>query len=319
MQHPGSTTIHALGGLHQMSGWARPIITDSGGFQAYSLIRQNPKFGSLNERGLIFLPEGSQRRMQLTPEKSIQLQLAYGSDIVICLDDCTHVDAPAEEQEKSVARTISWAKRARNEYDRLVSLKHLEGQQRPQIFAVIQGGGSPALRRQCAETLLDIGFDGFGYGGWPLDKEGNLLAEILAHTRKLIPPQFPLHALGIGHPKNVLTCYQLGYAIFDCAMPTRDARHGRLYTFTQQACDPGSGLDGDWLDYLYIDDKRHIKADRPVSPFCDCLTCCHYSLGYLRHLFKQNDTLFFRLVTLHNLRFMTQLTDRIRTRCHAAS
>jgi queuine tRNA-ribosyltransferase len=319
MQRPGSTTVQALGGLHKMSGWPRPIITDSGGFQAYSLIRQNPKFGSLNERGLIFLPEGSERRMQLTPEKSIQLQLAYGSDVVICLDDCTHVDASPEEQEKSVHRTISWAKQARGEFNRLVRQKRLDDKQRPLIFAVIQGGGSLDLRRRCAESLLEIGFDGFGYGGWPLDGDGNLLADILAYTRECIPSKYPLHALGIGHPKNVLTCYQLGYGIFDCAMPTRDARHGRLYTFTQPANDPGGGLDGDWLDYLYIDDQRHIKTDRPVSQYCDCLTCRTYSLGYLRHLFKLNDTLFFRLVTLHNLRFMTQLMDRIRIRCHAPS
>ncbi|MCD4671136.1 MAG: tRNA guanosine(34) transglycosylase Tgt [Anaerolineaceae bacterium] len=316
MQRPGSSTVTALGGLHKMSGWQHPIITDSGGFQAYSLIRQNPKFGKLTEKGLVFQPEGSSRKYQLTPEKSIQLQLSYGTDVAICLDDCTHVDAPYEEQCLSVERTIAWARRSRDEYDRLMAQKNLPEAQRPLLFGVIQGGGEPELRRQCAEALLEIGFDGYGFGGWPLDGEGNLLTDILAYTRSLIPEEYPIHALGIGHPKNVLQCYELGYGIFDCAMPTRDARHGRLYTFVHPADGPGAGLDGDWLKYLYINDKQHIRDSRPVHPYCDCLVCRNYSLGYLRHLFKMNDSLYHRLATLHNLRFMTQLMQRIRTRFH---
>ena len=123
MQHPGSSTIQALGKLHQMCGWRRPIITDSGGFQAYSLIRQNPKYGSLSEKGITFYPEGSSRKFQLSPEKTVQLQLSYGSDVVICLDDCTHVDAPYETQKVSVQRTISWAKRCKQEFKRLIEQK----------------------------------------------------------------------------------------------------------------------------------------------------------------------------------------------------
>ena len=311
MQRPGSSTIQSLGGLHKMSSWPHPIITDSGGFQAYSLIRSNAKFGKMDERGIIFQPEGSSRKFQLTPEKGIQLQLAYDADVVICLDDCTHVDAPRSEQELSVGRTIAWAKRARAEFDRQISQKKLAADRVPKLFAVIQGGGEFDLRKRCAETLLELGFDGYGFGGWPLDSEGQLLSEILEYTRSLVPQEFPIHALGIGHPHNVLSGYRMGYGIFDCAMPTRDARHGRLYTFTQPAGSPGS-LSGDWLKYLYINDEQHIKADWPVSPFCDCPTCQHYSLGYLHHLFKLNDGLFLRLATLHNLRFMTQLTERIR-------
>ncbi len=315
MQRPGSTTIQALGGLHRMSAWDKPIFTDSGGFQAYSLIRQNSKFGKMDERGITFQPEGSQRKFLLTPEKSIQLQVNYGADVVICLDDCTHVDAPRSEQELSVQRTLAWATRARREYDRLVEQKKLTTGQKPLIFAVIQGGGELDLRRRCAEALLEMGFDGFGFGGWPLDGQGNLLAEVLEFTRRLVPEQFTLHALGIGHPHNVLNGYRLGYGIFDCAMPTRDARHGRLYTFTQP---PGvdGGLNGDWLKYLYINDERHVKAARPISTWCDCPTCQQYSLGYLHHLFKINDALYLRLATLHNLRFMTHLTERIRMLPH---
>lgn len=311
MQRPGSSTIQALGGLHRMSSWKGPIITDSGGFQAYSLIRQNSKFGRMDERGITFQPEGGTRKYQLTPEKGVQLQMAYGTDVVICLDDCTHVDAPRSEQQLSVSRTIAWAARARREFDRQVEQKKLHGGQVPKIFAVIQGGGEFDLRRQCAQALLEIGFDGYGFGGWPLDGQGQLLVEILEFTRSLVPLEYPLHALGIGHPHNVLAGFKLGYGIFDCAMPTRDARHGRLYTFTNP---PGSdgGLHGDFLKYLYINDERHIKASLPVSPYCDCLACRRYSLGYLHHLFKMNDSLYLRLATVHNLRYMTQLTERIR-------
>jgi len=314
MQRPGSTTIQALGGLHRMSGWPRPIITDSGGFQAYSLIRQNPKFGSMSAQGLTFQPEGAERKYQLTPEKSVQLQVAYGADVVICLDDCTHVDASRAEQEKSVKRTTAWAKRGKEEFVRLVMGKKLGEDARPRLFGVIQGGGELDLRRQCAEELLEIGFDGFGFGGWPLDGEGGLLTDILAYTRELVPAEFPMHALGVGHPKNVLACWDMGYGLFDSAMPTRDARHARLYAFTQPASAPQAGLAGDWMDYVYINDEQHIKADLPVSTGCDCLTCSRYSRGYLHHLFKMNDSLYFRLATIHNLRFMTELTERLRQR-----
>ena len=311
MQHPGSSTIDALGGLHRMIGWERPITTDSGGFQVYSLIRQNPKMGTITEQGAIFRPEGSDRKFKLTPEKSIQLQLGYGADILFCFDDCTHVDDPPDQQLASVNRTIKWARRARIEFDRLVEQKKLDETNRPRLFAVIQGGGLLDLRKHCAEELLEIGFDGFGYGGWPLDGEGKLLTDVFAYLRELVPPQFPIHALGVGHPANVVESFRLGYWMFDSTMPTRDARHGRLFTFNT---DPAhTALSGDWFSYVYIGDKRHLKATRPVSEFCDCLGCRTYSLGYLHHLFKVGDPLYPRLATIHNLRFMMQLMDRLRT------
>jgi queuine tRNA-ribosyltransferase len=310
MQRPGSSTIQALGGLHRMCGWPRPIMTDSGGFQAYSLIRQNPKNGSITNKGILFRPEGSDRKFGLSPEKSIQLQLGYGADIVVCLDDCTHVNDPLSVQEESVRRTIDWARRSKAEFQRLIEQKHLPQERRPLLFAVIQGGGSRDLRRQCADALLEIGFDGFGYGGWPLDNAGNLLTDLIAYTRELVPLQFPMHALGIGHPAHVVTCVRLGYVLFDSAMPTRDARHGRLYAFTSDmaSCD----WEDEWFSYVYIGDNKHIKSETPISPFCDCLCCSRYSLGYLHHLFKLGDALFLRLATIHNLRFMVQLMERLR-------
>jgi len=310
MQRPGSSVIKASGGLHKLFGWKLPIVTDSGGFQVYSLIRQNPQYGQLTERGMMFRPEGSRRRVNLTPEKSIQLQVSYDADIVICLDDCTHVDEPLSAQQESVERTIKWARRCKAEFDRRMEQRQLPEERRPLLFAVVQGGGYRDLRKRCAEALLEIGFDGFGLGGWPLDSEGNLLLEVIEYTRELIPADLPTHALGVGQPANVVTCAKMGYNLFDSTMPTRDARHGRLYRFTS---DPtSSALEGDWYSYLYINDPQHIRANVPISPHCDCLCCSSYSLAYLHHLFKVDDSLFYRLATMHNLRFMVQLMARLR-------
>jgi queuine tRNA-ribosyltransferase len=310
MQNPGSSTIHALGGLHRMTGWTYPLATDSGGFQIYSLIRQNPSLGSLTNKGAIFRPEGATRKFSLTPEKSIQLQVAYGADILFCLDDCTHVSDPLSEQQQSVRRTIDWARRSKAEFERLMSEKQRSQEQRPLLFAVIQGGGDHNLRRECADALLALGFDGFGYGGWPLDIHGQLLLDLIGHTRELVPREFPMHGLGIAHPVNIAACSRLGYDLFDGAMPTRDARHGRLYVATMREYAP-AGKEG-WFSYLYINDAKHTKSDRPISPFCDCPTCTRYTVGYLHHLFNVKDTLSLRLATIHNLAFMSQVMRRLR-------
>lgn len=312
MQNPGSTTIQALGGLHAMAGWPGPILTDSGGFQIYSLIHQNPKFGSLTSRGAIFRPDGK-RRYNLTPEKSIQLQMAYGSDLLFCLDDCTHVDDSYQTQADSVERTIAWARRCKAEFKRLLAARQPSPLPPPLLFAVIQGGGYRELRQRCAEALLETGFDGYGYGGWPLDSQGNLLADLLAYTRSLVPQQFPMHALGVAHPANVVECVRLGYELADGAMPTRDARHNRLYRFNLDPSDPASRLQGDWFSFIYMLDEKHTKGNGPLSPYCDCLLCTRYSTGFLHHLFKIGDSLAQRLATLHNLRFMSQLTAHLRT------
>lgn len=308
MQKPGVSTVKALGGLHTMSGWSGPIVTDSGGFQAYSMIRENDKYGTLTEKGIVFRPEvgaGGKTgdKIMFTPEKSIQLQLAFGADIVICLDDCTHAADSDETQRTSVRRTIAWAKRSRAEFDRLVAERKWHENATPKLFGVIQGGGSLALRKACAEALLEIGFDGFGFGGWPLDKQGQLLSDIVQYTRELVPRHLPMHALGIGHPRNVIGCWRMGYEMFDCAMPTRDARHGRLYV--------GKPFADEWR-YLYVADDKHIKHALPADEYCDCHTCRHFSLGYLHHLFKISDTAYYRLATIHNVRFMTRLIQGLR-------
>ena len=313
MQKPGSSTIAALGGLHRMTGWNWPIVTDSGGFQAYSMIRQNAKFGSLGDNGIRFRPESGERDFLLTPEKSIQLQMAYGGDIIFCLDDCTHVQDSDAEQRLSVERTVRWSKRCKEEFERQIDQPNRRGEAaRPLLFGVVQGGGDPALRRRCAAELLEIGFDGYGYGGWPLNSEGNLVREMLALCREAIPAALPMHALGVGHPQSIVDCAAMGYATFNSALPTRDARSGRLYVYASDPHAQEFRFEDRWFKTLYIDDDKHFKTNGPLSPGCDCLGCRRYSVGYLRHLHKCGDTLYFRLATLHNLRFMTTLMDLLR-------
>ena len=309
MQKPGSSIIQSLGGLHAYSGWKGILFTDSGGFQAYSLIRQNSKFGSMSADGIRFHPQSSERKYLLTPEKCIRLQFSFDSNLFFCLDDCTHVDDPQSEQELSVKRTVEWASRCKKEYNRILEQKEIPSEVRPLLFGIVQGGNSRELRKRCADALLEIGFDGYGYGGWPLDNQGNLVEEMLGFTRELIPTQFPLHALGIGHPNNVVKCYQLGYDLFDSAMPTRDARHGRIYRFTGNT---QSFSEHDWWEYLYITDQRHIKSRQPISVDCTCHTCQSYSLAYLNHLNKLKDGLYLRLATIHNLHFMNQVCEKMK-------
>jgi queuine tRNA-ribosyltransferase len=307
MRHPGSSTVKALGGLHAMTGWSRPIVTDSGGFQAYSMIRQNARFGSLTDRGIVFRPDGS-TKVLLTPEKSVRLQLSYDADVVICLDDCTHPEDTDDNQRDSVRRTIAWARRCRTEFDKVAP----SASPRPLLFGVIQGGGSRDLRKRCAEALLDIGFDGFGYGGWPLTGEGVLIRDMVAYTRELVPPALPMHALGIGHPDSIVECAAMGYTLFDSALPTRDARRGRLMAFRhppREIRQRGST----WWSYVYVADDKHVKSDQPLDPDCDCPTCRRYSRGYLHHLLKVKDAAYLRMATMHNLRFVARLMDAIRS------
>ncbi len=305
MQRPGSSTVEALGGLHRLAGWRRPIVTDSGGFQAFSLLRAEPRHGHLGDDGIAWRGAGS-RRFRLTPEKSVRLQLRYGADVVMCLDDCTHPDDPPERQVLAVKRTLAWARRARETFDAWLERAAPSGP-RPLLFGVVQGGRDEALRAQCAAELLELGFDGLGYGGWPLDAEGRLLLDDLATLRELVPGELPLHALGVGHPVSVRACAELGYGLFDSALPTRDARRGRLYRFRVDPSAPGALGGEGWFDRCFIGDARHTKTEAPVCSFCDGLCCRRYSTAYLHHLHAVRDALYVRLATLHNLRFMARL------------
>jgi queuine tRNA-ribosyltransferase len=311
MRRPGVTTVEALGGLHAMTGWTGPVVTDSGGFQAFSLIRQDPRRGRKDDEGLTFRSGDGGKKIRLTPESSVERQLRLGADVVIGLDDCTHVEDSLQAQEDSVRRTVAWARRGKEALEAFVDQREIPPEKRPLHFAVIQGGGSTALRTRCTEALLETGFDGFGFGGWPLDGTGRFLAESLALVRDLVPPDRPLFALGVGHPDNVVKAVRLGYRLFDSSMPTKDARHGRLYLRPEDGGPRSARKPDSSVAFLYMGDEAHRREARPVSPSCDCLACRSVSRGYLSHLYRVHDPLYSRLATIHNLRFMTGLLERL--------
>lgn len=298
--------IESLGGIHSFMNWPGVIASDSGGFQIWSLIRKNPKFGTIRNDKVIF--RHHDKKLIISPEKNIRTQLKVGADIIICLDDCTGPNEPIEEQEKSVDRTLIWAKKSKTEFEKITKYKN----RKPLIFAVVQGGNHKHLRKKCADELLEIGFDGFGFGGFPINDERQLVIDILEYTAKLIPDEFPKFALGIGKPEDIVECYNMGYNMFDCVLPTRSARQKILYVFKEN---PNSekGFKKDFYEKLYLQDDKYFKEPARVSEFCDCYCCKNYSRSYLYHLFKLKNTLSIRLATLHNLRFYSTLLNCLRS------
>jgi queuine tRNA-ribosyltransferase len=224
----------------------------------------------------------------------------------MCLDYCTHPDDDYETQKRSVDITIRWAKRCKDEYNKIVLSNKKYADKKPLLFGIIQGGGDEALRKECAAALIEMGFSGYGFGGWPLDGSGRLMEDILAYTAELMPDDMVKYAMGVGKPENIVACARMGYNLFDCVIPTREARNNRLYVFDGET--PFSYV------YYYILDEAHIRDGAPVSTECDCLACRKYSRAYLHHLYKLGDSLGYRLATLHNLRFYTRLMEKIRER-----
>ncbi|MCL2099552.1 MAG: tRNA guanosine(34) transglycosylase Tgt [Oscillospiraceae bacterium] len=317
MNRPGQSVIKNLGGLNKFINWDRPIITDSGGFQVFSLIRENSKFGEVQPDKIIFRTENG-KKIILTPEKCIKSQFAYEPDIMMCLDYCTHPEDSLELNKKAADITVKWARRCKEEYIKtLESRKENNGPpgSRPLLFGIIQGGGSLPLRRECAEALVDVGFDGFGFGGWPLNSSGELLEEVLGYTASLMPDNLIKYAMGLGKPEEIAACVKMGYNLFDCVIPTREARHNRLYVFSEEyesANDIDITPEGRFYQHYYPLDDKYRRDSRPVSAVCDCYCCQNYSRAYLRHLNIIGDSLGNRLATIHNLRFYTMLTEALR-------
>ena len=307
--HPGTGVLSGLGGIHRFMGWDVPVASDSGGFQVFSLVSGSSSLGGVSRHGFSYRLDKGQAKRRLTPDKCVRSQLQIGADILFCLDYCTHPDADTHEQRRSVEYTVAWAKACKDEFDRWLDQTGA-GAVRPLLFAVVQGGGDPDLRRACAEQLIEMGFDGYGYGGWPIGDDGRLI-DMVGHVSALVPEAAPLHALGVGKPENIVAAYRLGYSLFDCVLPTRDARHRRLYAFTG----PPDELDLDgaaFYEHVYMQDARHVRDGRPIGETCDCLCCRRFSRAYLHHLFRVDDPLALRLATIHNLRFYARLMARLR-------
>ena len=306
--HPGTSLIASARGIHRFMGWDGPVASDSGGFQVLSLIAASSGMGNISSRGFAYRLGRGQKKRMLTPEKCIQKQFQIGADLMFCLDHCTHPGEDRAAQAASVAHTVEWARQCRAAFDRRME-QGAQEEPRPLLFGVVQGGEDRALRRECAESLLEIGFDGYGYGGWPIDAEGGLVDGV-GYVAELIPEEFPRHGLGIGKPENLLRAFELGYDTFDCAIPTRDARRKRLYLLNSGLEAVGRGSEG-FYRYLYIGDERYARDRKPVDERCDCLCCRRYSRAYLHHLFGVDNASAYRLATIHNLKFYMNLMGRL--------
>jgi queuine tRNA-ribosyltransferase len=308
MRRPGAQRTARLGGLHRFMGWDGPIATDSGGFQIFSLVRQDPRQGTIRPDGAIFRDPDSGKRINLTPERSIRAQLDLDSDVLVALDDCTGLTESAGDLAASVERTIRWFEAAKREAELQVEQRRVDGRP-PLLVGVVQGGASEELRRRCAAALSDLGADAFGFGGWPIDGDGDLQREQFAVVHDALPEGAPIFALGVGKPEHVVEVARFGRpTIFDCSLPTRDARHQRLYVrHSGIPLDPAERF----YERLYILDTKHANDDRPISEACDGPCCTRYSRAYVHHLFKSGDALGQRLATLHNLRFFTQLVEEL--------
>lgn len=310
MTKPGAKLIKSFGGLHGFTGYRGAILTDSGGFQLYSLIRENPAYGEIRDREIIFRPDQGREKLTFTPEKCMQVQFQYGSDIMMALDMCTHPDDPMDVQRRSVELTVKWGARCRAEFDKLSARMD----KKPLLFGIVQGGADPDLRMECGRRLEEIGFDGYGFGGWPLDQNGNFRPDILKMAADAMPDHKVKYAMGLGRPEEIAALADMGYGLFDCVIPTREARHQRLYTWVP-GMDTPEGVrraDGKFYKFLYILDDAHRRDAAPVDERCDCLLCKNHSRAYLNHLFRVGDPYALRLATAHNLRFYGRLMELLR-------
>ena len=308
---PGARLIKSFGGLHRFTGWNRPILTDSGGFQLYSLIRENADYGEIRDNEIVFRPDRGAKKMVFTPEKCMQAQFQFGSDILMALDVCTHPNDPPDVQRRSVELTVRWAARCKAEYEQLSGRLKSE---KPLLFGIVQGGADRSLRMECGARLKEIGFDGFGFGGWPLDAEGNFRLDVLAMAAEAMEDDLPKYAMGLGKPEEIVQLVDIGYSLFDCVIPTREARHHRLYRFRDGMASK-SGIhvsDGKFYEYLYILDDHYVRDGNPVDESCDCTLCANYPRAFLHHLFKVGDAQALRLATAHNLRFYGRLMELLR-------
>ncbi len=305
---PGLEVIKKAGGIHKFMNWPGPLLSDSGGFQVFSLIHKNPKMGKIENDKVIFKSPLDGSRHELTPEKSIQIQFALGVDMMVCLDDCPPNEFSRSDLELAVARTISWAKRCKAEYLKQIKKRKLKGVKKPLLFAVIQGGAEIDLREYCTKELVKIGFDGYGFGARPIDAQGNFLASVLKKTADFIPSSALRFALGIGTPEDIVRCAQMGWDMFDCVIPTREGRHGKLF-FSQN-----NSRGQKQLKYLTINinNARFSSDFTAINKNSRINELKNHSRSYLYHLFKLKEILGQKLASLNNLEFYQNLLTRLR-------
>jgi queuine tRNA-ribosyltransferase len=280
---PGAERIDRLGGLHRFMGWNRSILTDSGGFQVFSLARIN----RIQEDGVVFQSHIDGSRHLIRPETAMEIQAMLGSDIAMAFDECTPYPVDRRYAQESMERTVRWARRCRNAAS--------AGSQA--VFGIVQGSVYPDLRLECLQELREIGFDGYALGSLSVGEPKEMMREILEGTLPHMPAHRPRYLMGVGTPEDLVEGVRLGVDMFDCVMPTRNARNGMLFTSR------GS---------IQIKNSRFADDPDPIEPGCSCYTCRHFSRAYLRHLFLSKELLAFRLNTIHNLHHYLALMSEMR-------
>ena len=287
MLRPGVEVIRAHGGLHRFMHWERPILTDSGGFQVWSL----EKLRRVTEAGVEFRSPVDGAKVLLTPESSIEVQHALDSDVVMVFDECTPYPARRSDARASMLLSLRWAARSRQAFDRLKTGGDAA------LFGIVQGGVYPDLRRESLDGLRAIGFDGYAVGGLAVGEPEEERLAVLEALEPELPADRPRYLMGVGTPSDLIAAVARGIDMFDCVIPTRHARNGQLFT--------SEGA-------LNIRNSRFRADTGPIDPRCDCYACRHYSRAYLRHLQQCNEILGARLATIHNLRFYAVWMARIR-------
>ena len=290
MLRPGTEIIRAHGGLHEFMNWSGPILTDSGGFQVFSLadLRQ------LTEDGVTFRSPVNGDEILLTPERSMEVQHELNADVTMVFDECTPYPASQAEARESMELSLRWASRSRAKFD---ALKNREPERGEALFGIVQGGIYDDLRRSSLDGLQDIGFDGYAVGGLAVGESESERNAVLDHLVPLMPAKYPRYLMGVGTPVDIAEAVSRGIDMFDCVMPTRHARTGHLFT--------SRGV-------VKIRNARYASDTGPLDPDCPCETCQNYSLAYLRHLEKCGEILGSRLHTIHNLHYYQSLMKSIR-------
>ncbi|MBR5881992.1 MAG: tRNA guanosine(34) transglycosylase Tgt [Mailhella sp.] len=283
--HPGDELVARRGGLHEFNAWRKPILTDSGGFQAFSLSKLN----KMKADGFEFRSHIDGSKHMFTPEKVISIQRNLNSDIMMPLDVCLGFGASYDEAQKAVKKTTEWAKRCREAYP--------AGSAGNLLFGIVQGCTYPDLREASARQLMDIGFEGYAIGGLAVGEPKNLMMRALRALDPVLPQEKPRYLMGVGTPLDILHAIEQGVDMFDCVLPTRNARNGTLYTSEGK---------------INIKRQQYAEDDSPLDPKCNCYACRTFSKAYLRHLFVSQELLAFRLNSLHNLTYFLNMVKGAR-------
>jgi queuine tRNA-ribosyltransferase len=287
---PGHELVCKLGGLHQFMSWPRAILTDSGGYQVFSL----SELRKMTDEGVRFRSHLDGSEHLLTPEKAAEIQLALGSDIAMVLDECIETPAPRDKAEAALKRTTEWAKRARIYFQECARRNGNLGQWQ---FGIVQGATFPGLRRKSARQLLDLDFPGYAVGGLAVGESHEMTCEMTAEVTALLPKDRPRYLMGVGRPEQLPDYVALGIDMMDCVLPTRAARHACLYTSEGR---------------VLIKNARYAQDQRPIDPKCTCSVCYRYSRAYLRHLFAAGELTAAILATHHNVHFYLDIMRQIR-------